>query len=56
MKSFMKWFRLVIGIVIFGVLMGLRPEIESRWVRSITAGIAFVVLGSCFIAMRAQKQ
>lgn len=54
MNSFMKRFRLVIGIVVFGVLMGLRPEFESIWIRSLAAGIAFAVLASCVIPLGKQ--
>ena len=43
---------LVIGIVVFGILMGIRGELEFRWERSVAAACAFVVLGSCVLRFR----
>lgn len=48
--------RFVIGVVVFGVLMGLRPEFESRWTRSFVAGIAAAILAVCILPMRRRKQ
>ena len=48
--------RFVIGVVVFGVLMGMRPDFESRWVRSLVAGIAAAVLAICILPMRRRKQ
>ena len=39
--------RFLIGVVIFGVLMGMRPDFESRWTRALVAGIAAAILGLC---------
>lgn len=39
--------RLILGIVVFGVLMGGREEFESRWQRSLVAASAFIILGFC---------
>jgi hypothetical protein len=52
----MKRFKLVLGIVIFSLLMGLRPEFESRWTRSLVAGIAGAILASCVISQMGHKQ
>ena len=48
--------RFVVGVVVFGVLMGMRPEFESRWSRSLVAGIAAAVLAVCILPMRRRKQ
>lgn len=40
----MKFAPLVLGIVVFGVLMGLRPEFQSMGVRAVVAAVAFVAL------------
>ncbi len=48
--------RFVIGVVLFGVLMGMRPEFESRWTRSLVAGIAAAILGICILPMRRRIQ
>ena len=48
--------RFVIGVAVFGVLMGMRPEFESRWTRSLVAGIAGAVLAVCILPMRRRKQ
>jgi hypothetical protein len=42
-------FRFVIGVVVFGVLMGVWPEFGSVWTRSLVAGIAGAVLGACVL-------
>ena len=48
--------RFVIGIIVFGVLMGMRSEFESHWTRSLVAGIAGAVLAICMLPMRRRKQ
>jgi hypothetical protein len=48
--------RFVVGVVIFGVLMGIRPEFQSRWTRSLVAGIAGAVLAVCLLPMRRRHQ
>jgi hypothetical protein len=55
MKMAMQRIRLVVGIVIFGVLMGLRPEFGSRWTRCLVAGIAGAVLASCVLPLTRRK-
>lgn len=38
--------RLLVGVVMFGVLLlGVRPELENRWLRLTVTCVAFVVLG-----------
>ncbi len=48
--------RFVIGVVVFGVLMGMRSEFESHWTRSLVAGIAGAVLAICILPMRRRRQ
>ena len=48
--------RFVIGVVVFAVLMGMRPEFESRWTRSLVAGIAAAILAVCILPIRRRKQ
>jgi uncharacterized protein (DUF983 family) len=48
--------RFVIGVVVFGVLMGMRTEFESHWTRSLVAGLAGAVLAICILPMRRRKQ
>jgi hypothetical protein len=48
--------RFVIGVVVFGVLMGLRPEFGSVWTRSLVAGIAGAVLAACVLPMWRRKR
>ena len=45
-KSY-SWVWLVVGILVFGVLMGERGEFESGWQRSLVAGCAVGVLVLC---------
>ena len=35
----------VASILVFGILMALRAEMASHWVRALLAGTAFVILG-----------
>jgi uncharacterized protein (DUF983 family) len=44
--------RFVIGVIVFGLLMGMRSEFESHWTRSLVAVIASAVLGICILPMR----
>ena len=48
--------RLVVGVVVFGLLMGMRPGFESRWARSLVAGVAGAVLAVCILPMRKRPQ
>ena len=47
---------LILGIVIFGVLMGVRDDLEFRWQRSVAAACAFIVLGSCVLRFREARK
>jgi len=48
--------RLVIGAVVFGVLMGIRPELGSHWARLLVAAIAGAALGVCIAPTRERKE
>jgi uncharacterized protein (DUF983 family) len=48
--------RFVIGVVVFGLLMGLRPEFQSAWTWSLVAAIAAAVLAICILPLRREKQ
>jgi hypothetical protein len=48
--------RFLIGVVVFGALMGLRPEFQSLWTRSLVAAVAAAVLALCILPLRRQKQ
>jgi len=48
--------RFVVGVVAFGLLMGMRPEFESHWTRSLVAGMAGAVLAVCLLPMRRRHQ
>ena len=42
-----RWVWLVVGVVVYGVLMGERGAFESGWQRSLVAGCAVGVLVLC---------
>lgn len=44
--------RLLIGIILFGGLMGLREEFDSIWIRMIVAGCAGGVLALFVLPLR----
>ena len=44
--------RFIIGIILFGVLMGLREDFHSVWVRMLVAGCAGGVLGIFVLPLR----
>ena len=44
--------RLIIGVVCFGVLLGLRQEFSSLWGRAIVAGCAGAILVICVVSLR----
>ena len=44
--------RLLIGIVLFGVLMGLREEFHSFWMRALIAGCAGGAIGIFVLPLR----
>lgn len=47
--------KLVVGIVIFGVLMGIRTEFEQVWMRALVAACAGGVLGWAVLQARKSK-
>jgi len=47
--------KLVVGIVVFGVLMGIRPEFEQVWMRALVAACAGGVLGWAVLQARKSK-
>jgi len=42
----------VFGIILFGVLMGIREEFASIWIRMLVAGCAGAVLGILLLPVR----
>jgi hypothetical protein len=48
--------RFVIGIILFGVLMGVKEEFHSIWIRMLLAGCAGGVLGVFVIPLRKYKR
>ena len=44
--------KLVVGIVVFGVLMGIRTEFEQVWMRALVAACAGGVLGWAVLQAR----
>lgn len=44
--------RFVVGVVVFGVLMGMRTNFQSLWTRSFVAGCAAAFLAFCILPMR----
>ena len=47
--------KLVLGIVVFGVLMGVRPEFEQMWLRALVAACAGGVLAWALLQARKGK-
>lgn len=47
-----RWVWLVVGVVVFGVLMGERGALDSWWQRSLIAGCAAGVLVLCLSGFR----
>lgn len=54
--SLSRVIRFVIGVVVFGVLMGMRTEFASHWTRSLIAGIAAAVLALGVLPMRRPRE
>jgi hypothetical protein len=48
--------RFIVGVVVFGVLMGIRTDFESHWTRSLVAGIAAAALAIGILPLRRHKQ
>lgn len=47
--------RLVLGVVLFGILMGIRPEFPSVWARALVAGCAGGVLALAIVPTEKRK-
>jgi hypothetical protein len=47
-----RWVWLVVGVVVFGVLMGERGAFESQWQRSLLAGCALGAQAFCVSQFR----
>ncbi len=48
--------RFICGIILFGVLMGMRVEFTSVWVRMLIAGCAGAVLGIFVLPLRKYRR
>ncbi len=48
--------RFIVGSILFGVLMGLRGELASIWVRMLVAACAGAVLGACVLPIWRRKR
>jgi hypothetical protein len=46
---------LAVAVIVFGLLMGLRTELHSDWLRAVAAGVAFVVLFTTMNHLRKSK-
>jgi len=54
-NTFSRWATLLVCICVFGVLMGLRPEAHSIWIRAGIAGVAFAILAVGMALFRYRK-
>jgi hypothetical protein len=45
--------KLIVGIIVFGVLMGIRTELQQVWMRAFVAACAGGVLG--WVVLQAKK-
>ena len=50
-----NWACLAVAVIVFGLLMGLRTELHSEWLRAVAAGVAFVVLFTTMNHLRKSK-
>jgi hypothetical protein len=48
--------RLFVGIILFGVLMGLRDEFHSIWLRALIAGCAGAAIGIFVLPLRKYRR
>ena len=48
--------RFICGIILFGVLMGMRGEFDSFWTRTLVAGCAGAVLGIFVLPLRKYRR
>ena len=49
------WVCMAVAVILFGLLMGLRTEFKSAWLRDVTAGVAFAVLFTTLTQFRKDK-
>jgi hypothetical protein len=47
--------KLVMGILVFGALMGIRPAFEQMWLRTLVAACAGGVLGWALLQARRRR-
>lgn len=47
--------RFIFGVAAFGVLMGLRGELQSLWARTVVASLAGAVLGVLLLSLNKRK-
>jgi len=47
--------KLLVGIILFGMLMGMRDNFEGRWVRAAVAGCAGGILGWIILQCRKSR-
>ena len=52
----MRYLGLAVGIAVFGLLMGIRGELDSVWLRSLVAAAGGVVLCLAVILFLRQKK
>ena len=43
-KQTSAWMWLALSVIVFGVLMALRAELQSVWLRALVAGVLFAFL------------
>ena len=48
--------RFICGLILFGVLMGMRGEFESFWMRALVAGCAGAVLAILVLPVRKYRR
>jgi hypothetical protein len=48
--------RVIFGILVFGVLMGIRGEFASLWIRMLVAACAGAVLAICVLPLRSDRR
>ncbi len=48
--------RFICGIILFGVLMGVRTEFHSFWMRALVAGCAGAALGIFVLPLRKYRR
>jgi len=48
--------RFICGIILFGVLIGMRGEFHSFWMRALVAGCAGAVLGIFVLPLRKYRR